>query len=115
MNNLEIKKAKAQNISKIIEYVPHSVVSRDIIRKTTGSIGIIAFDTGEELSRKTCPFDIFINIIEGSAEIEIEDKSILLVTGEALIIPAHASNNIIACERCKMLVTTIKSGYEQEL
>lgn len=115
MKNLEIKKAKAQNIAKIIEYVPNSVVSRDIIKKTTGSIGIVAFDKGEELSRKTCPFDIFIEVIEGKAEIMIEDKTVLLAIGEAVIIPAHASNNIIASERSKMLVTIIKSGYEQEL
>jgi len=115
MNTLEIKKAHSQNISKIIEYVPHSVVSREIIKKTTGSISIVAIDTGEELARKTSPFDIFIEIIEGKAEIVIEEESIPLLTGQAIIIPAHAPNSIIAGERCKMLVTIIKSGYEQEL
>jgi quercetin dioxygenase-like cupin family protein len=115
MNTPEIKKAQAQNITGIIEYVPKSVVSMDIIRKTTGSVSIIAFDSGEELHRKICPFDIFIEMIEGVAEIVIDDKSTLLKTGQAIIIPAHAPNSIIASERCKMLVTTIKSGYEQEL
>ncbi|MBI5217309.1 MAG: cupin domain-containing protein [Bacteroidia bacterium] len=111
----EIKKGQASNLGDIIEYVPHSVVNRDIIKKTTGSISVIAIDTGEEFARKTSPFDIFIEIIEGAAEIVIEDKSIHLETGQAIIIPAHAPNNITAGERCKMLVTIIKSGYEQEL
>ena len=115
MNTPEIKKATVQNIARIIEYVPKSVVIRDIIRKATGSISIIAFDAGEELHKKICPFDIFIEIIEGSAEVVIDDKSTLLKTGQAIIIPAHAANGIIACELCKMLVTTIKSGYEGDL
>ena len=114
MKTPEIKKAEMQNITQIIEYVPRSIVSRDIVKKTTGSIIIIAFDSGEELYRKICPFDIFIEIIEGAAEIVIDNKSNLLEKGQVIIIPAHAMNSIIANERCKMLVTTIKSGYEED-
>lgn len=115
MKSTEIKKARDQNISKIIEYVPHSVVSKNIIKRITGSISVVAIDTGEEIAKKISPFDIFIEIIEGSAEIVIDDKSLLLETGDAIIVPAHAPNSIIAGKQCKMLVTIIKSGYEQEL
>lgn len=61
---------------------------------------------------KISPFDTFIQIIEGKAEIIIDDKTTILKTGEAIIIPAHSKNTIIANERFKMLSTVIKSGYE---
>jgi len=97
---------------EIIEYVPNSVVSKTIIRKTTGNVTIVAIDTGETLAEKTSPFDTFIQIIEGAAEIIIDKTSNMLQAGEAIIIPAHTSNNVKANERFKMISTVIKSGYE---
>jgi quercetin dioxygenase-like cupin family protein len=108
----EIEKSTTHILIEIIEYVPNSVVSKTIIRKTTGNISIVAIDTGEALEEKISPFDTFIQIIEGNAEIVIDGKSNLLHTGQAIIIPAHTSNSVKANERFKMISTIIKSGYE---
>lgn len=51
-------------------------------------------------------------MIDGKAEIVLEGKSHFLATGEAMTIPAHKSNSIKANERFKMIMTLIKSGYE---
>lgn len=112
MENTEIEKSKSHILIEIIEYVPNSVVSKTIIRKTTGNISVVAIDTGEILAEKISPFDTFLQIIEGKAEIVIDEKSNLLQTGQAIIIPAHASNMVKANERFKMISTIIKSGYE---
>lgn len=112
MDGAEIEKSKSHILIEIIEYLPNSVVSKTIIRKTTGNISIVAIDTGEALTEKISPFDTFIQIIEGQAEVIINQKSNHLQTGEAIIIPAHTSNNVKANERFKMLSTIIKSGYE---
>ena len=61
---------------------------------------------------KTSPFDTFIQVIDGKAEIIIYAKSNMLNTGQAIIIPAHAQNTIKANARFKMISTVIKSGYE---
>jgi len=112
MKTGEIEKSKSHILIEIIEYVPNSVVSKTIIRKTTGNISIVAIDTGEALAEKISPFDTFIQIVEGEAEIIIDQKSNLLKTGQAIIIPAHASNSVKANERFKMISTVIKSGYD---
>ena len=72
----------------------------------------MSFDTGEGLSEKTSPFDTFVQIIEGKANIIINKVSSLLLTGQGIIIPAHASNQIMPNGRFKMISTVIKSGYE---
>jgi quercetin dioxygenase-like cupin family protein len=72
----------------------------------------VAIDTGEALAEKISPFDTFIQVIEGVAEIFINDKQNILQTGQAIIIPAHTSNMVRANERFKMISTVIKSGYE---
>ena len=97
---------------EIIEYEPHSVVSKTIINKTTGNVSVMSFDDGEELVEKVIPFDAFAQIIDGRAEIVIAGKSYLLNTGQSIIIPAHTSNIVKANERFKMILTVIKSGYE---
>ena len=110
--NTEIEKSKVHIIMEIIEYVPNAIVSKTIIKKTTGNITLMSFDSGEELAEKTSPFDTFAQIIEGSAQITINKKVHLLQLGEGIVIPAHASNCIKANQRFKMILTIIKSGYE---
>lgn len=111
-DNLELEKGKAHIIIEIIEYVPHAVVSRTIIKKTSGNITATSMSTGEELGEKTTPFDTYVQIIDGTAQLEIDNKTILLKLGEGLIIPAHAKHSFTAKEKFKMITTTIKSGYE---
>lgn len=112
MQTTEIEKSKTHILIEVIEYVPNSVVSKTIIRKTTGNISIVAIDIGEALAEKISPFDTYIQVIEGVAEVVIDEKSNILQTGQAIIIPAHASNIVKANERFKMISTVIKSGYE---
>jgi len=112
MELLEFDKAKAIIIVEIIEYVPDSVVIKTILKKSTGRINAISIDTGETLEEMTSPFDTFIQIIDGKAEIIIDGKSKLLDTGQSIIIPAHARHSYKANDRFKMISTVIKSGYE---
>lgn len=108
----EIQKGKAHIIVEIIEYVPNSVVIKTIIKKSTGNISIMSFDSGEGLTEKISPFDIFAQIIEGEAEIIIDKVSNHLKSGQGIIIPAHLSNLIKPNGRFKMIQTVIKSGYD---
>jgi len=112
MKNTEFIKSGAFNVADVIDYVPNSVVIKSIIKRITGNVSAVSFDSGELLCRKTSPFETFIQIIEGNAEIVIDDESNLLKTGQSIIIPAHTRNTIKANEKFKMISTLIKSGYE---
>jgi quercetin dioxygenase-like cupin family protein len=108
----EVEKARAHVIVEIIEYIPNSVVIKSIIKKTTGNISVVSFDTGEALTEKIIPFDTFVQIVDGQAEIVIDGISNLLAAGQSIIIPAHTSIIFRSNERFKMIETIIKSGYE---
>jgi len=112
LSNPELEKSKAHIIVEIIEYIAGSVVIKTIIKKSTGNISVMSFDTGEGLTEKTSPFDTFAQIIDGEAELVIDKVSHLLKSGEGIIIPAHLSNLIKPNGRFKMILTIIKSGYE---
>lgn len=112
MDKNEIEKAKGYITVEIIEYIPNSVVIKTILKKSTGNISVMSFDSGEGLTEKTSPFDTFAQIIDGKAEIVISGTSHVLLTGQSIVIPAHASNLVKPNGRFKMIMTIIKSGYE---
>ena len=111
-DNNEIEKAKAHIIVEIIEYIPNAVLSKTIIKRTTGNITASAFDAGEELPEKTSPFDNYVQIIDGTAELIMDKKKYQLNLGEGIIIPAHCTHCFNANQQFKMISTIIKSGYE---
>ena len=111
-DNTEIEKSKTHIVVEIIEYMANSVVIKTIIKKSTGNISIMSFDSGEGLTERTTPFDSFAQIVEGCAEIVIDKVSHLLESGQGIIIPAHSPNYIKPNGRFKMIMTVIKSGYE---
>jgi len=109
---VELEKSTPHIIVAIIEYIPNAVLTKTIIKKTTGNITVTSLDAGEELTEKTSPFDTFIQIIDGTAQVVINEKKYKLRLGEGIIIPAHAAHCFNATEQFKMISTTIKSGYE---
>jgi len=110
--NTGLEKGTSHIIVEIIEYVPNSVMMKTIIKKSTGTISVMSFDSGEGLTERTSPFDTYAQIIEGKADIVIDKISNILVSGQGIVIPAHSPNHINPNGRFKMILTIIKSGYE---
>lgn len=96
-------------VEDLIDYQDGSVVSREIIRKDTGTVTIFAFDKGEGLSEHTAPFDAMVQIIDGKAEITISGKKNVLEKGEMIIMPANEPHALTALEKYKMILTMIRS------
>ena len=98
----EIEKGKAHIIVELIEYEHNEVVSKSIMKKITGSINAMSFDTGEGLNEKTAPFDTYLQIIDGSAIIVVDGKATKLEIGQGILIPAHASSHVEPNGRFKL-------------
>jgi len=110
---LELEKEKVHIIVEIVEYIPNAVISRTIIKKLSGNVTAMSFSEGEELSEKTIPFDTYVQIIDGAADITVDKKSHHLKLGTGIIIPANALHCFNANQQFKMISTIIKSGYEE--
>lgn len=106
---MEDIKGKVLKTADLIEYQEGSVVSREIIRKNTGTVTIFAFDKGEGLSEHTTPFDAMVQIIDGKAEITISGNKNVLEAGEMIIMPADEPHALKALEKYKMVLTMIRS------
>ena len=48
----ETEKSKVHIVVEVIEYMPNAVVSKTIIKKSSGNVTITSFDEDEELAEK---------------------------------------------------------------
>ncbi|MDO8869504.1 MAG: cupin domain-containing protein [Methanobacteriaceae archaeon] len=96
-------------IDDLIDYQEGSVVSKEIVRKETGTVTIFAFDKGEGLSEHSAPFDAMVQIVDGTALITIGGEENTVKKGEMIIMPANVPHALHAVEKYKMILTMIKS------
>jgi quercetin dioxygenase-like cupin family protein len=92
----------------LVAYQPSAVVSREILKKKTGSVTAFAFDMNQGLSEHTAPFDALVQVLEGSAEISIAGTPHRVGPGELLLMPANLPHALRAVERFKMLLVMIR-------
>ncbi len=100
--------ARTTNVASLVDYQPGSVVSRELIRKSTGRVTIFAFDADEGLSEHTSPFEALVQILEGEAEITISGKPHRVSKGELIWMPAGQPHALKALKPFKMLLTMIR-------
>ena len=91
------------------DYQKGSIVSRKIIQKEAGSITFFAFDEGQELSTHSAPFDALVQVVDGEAEIRIDDRPHQVAAGQILMLPANHPHALKAGQRFKMLLVMVRS------
>jgi quercetin dioxygenase-like cupin family protein len=101
--------AQALNMADLAAYQDGSVVSRTIIDKKVGTVTLFAFDEGQGLSEHVAPYDAFVYILDGQAEITISGKKLNLGQGEMVIMPANEPHALKAVKRYKMLLVMIRA------
>lgn len=99
---------EAKKLATLVDYQDNAVVSSEIIKKDTGTVTLFAFDAGQGLSEHTAPFDAFVHVIDGEAEITISGKPFSVKQGETIIMPANEPHSVNAKSRFKMLLAMIK-------
>jgi quercetin dioxygenase-like cupin family protein len=104
-----LEPAAATKVADLVNYQDSSIVSREIIKKPTGSVTVFAFDEGQGLSEHTAPFDALVQVLEGEVEITISGKAHRVKSGETILMPAHQPHALKALQRYKMILTMIRS------
>lgn len=99
---------KTVNLADMVNYQDGSVVSREIIRKPTGTVTIFAFAAGQGLSEHSAPFDALVQVLDGRAEITIGGAPREVSAGEMIIMPANVPHALQAVAPFKMMLVMIK-------
>jgi quercetin dioxygenase-like cupin family protein len=91
-----------------VDYSPEGIVSKQVIARPVGNVTLFAFDKGQKLSTHSAPYDAMVQVIEGKAEIVINEQPFNLEAGDTIIMPAGIAHGVNATEKFKMVLTMIK-------
>jgi quercetin dioxygenase-like cupin family protein len=100
---------KISNMEELVAYQDGSIVSKEIVKKPTGTITLFAFDRDQGLSEHTAPFDALVALLDGEAEIIIAGEPHRLEKGEMIIMPGGKPHALKAVKRFKMMLVMIRS------
>lgn len=109
MKNEDFDEAFTFNLSNLINYKSNDVVVKNVIIRNTVVIEFLVFDFGKVQVYKKSLFFRFIYIVDGKAEVVIDNNSTFLQKGDSIIIPRSVESSIEANQPFKMLSTTIKN------
>ena len=105
----ESLKGRAIRTEALTAYQEGTVISRTLIDKKIGTVTVFAFDEGQGLSEHTVPYDAFIQILDGTAEVTIDGTPHRVGAGEMIIMPADLPHSLKAIESFKMLLVMIRA------
>ena len=100
--------ARPLNLLSLVDYQEGAVVSRTLIDKEAGTITLFAFDVGQRLSEHTSPYDAFVQVLDGEAEITVSGQPSRVGAGEMFIMPAGRPHALRALARFKMMLVMIR-------
>jgi quercetin dioxygenase-like cupin family protein len=95
-------------LASLVAYAPGAVVSRTLEKGKAGTLTVFAFDVGEELSEHTAPFNAWVQVLDGEAELTIGGAPVRAGAGEIVLMPAGVPHAVKAVVPFKMLLVLIK-------
>ena len=106
---LTVAGADPQVLKDMTDYQDGAVVSRTLLQNDSGTLTVFSFDAGQALSEHTVPFNAFIQVLDGQAEITIGDTPCQVKAGEIVLMPGGVPHKVRAVQRFKMLLTMFKT------
>ena len=100
---------RAVEMNGLVSYQSGSVVSRTLIDRKIGTITLFTFDAGQGLSEHTAPFDAFVQVFDGVADVTIDGTVQRVASGEFIIMPANIPHSLKAVEKFKMMLVMIRA------
>jgi quercetin dioxygenase-like cupin family protein len=99
----------ALTMSDLVSYQDGSVVSKTLIDKKIGTVTMFSFGSGQGLSEHTAPFDAFVQVVDGEAEVIINGEAQTVSAGQMIIMPANIPHELKAIKPFKMLLVMIRA------
>src|SRR3989339_195341 len=104
-----LKRMENMKLSDTINYQEGAIVSKEILKKKTGTVTMFAFDKGQGLSEHTAPFDALVVVVDGEAEVSVSGIAQNVLSGQIILMPANDPHALRAVRRFKMMLVMIKS------
>ena len=81
-----------------------------LARTAAGNITLFAFDTGEDLSEHTAPFDALVLTLSGSLTLTIGGRIVTTTPQSLVLMPANVPHAVHAAEASRMLLIMLRES-----
>ena len=89
------------------------IASRVLARTAAGNITLFAFDTGEELSEHTAPFDALVITLSGALVLTIGGRDMQATPQTVVLMPVNVPHAVRAAEPSRMLLIMLREREQQ--
>jgi len=108
MENTTIAASQALCLPELIDYVDGAIVSKEIIKKQSGTVTLFAFSAGQGLSEHSAPFEVLVQVLEGTGTLIIGGQEIEAGSGQTVLMPANVPHSVRADMKFKALLVMLK-------
>lgn len=108
MHSGRISPGVVLDLPNLVEYGEDATVSRILVKSHAGNVTLFAFDTGQELSEHTTPFDALVQVVDGTGLFVVAGEEYTVHDGEAILLPANVPHAVRATSRFKMILTMLR-------
>lgn len=110
-----IPPAEALQLHSLITDTPHGIASRILAKTGGGNVTLFAFDSGQELSEHTAPFDALVIVLDGHLALTIGGQVVDATAGTIVRMPAQVPHALEARAPTHMLLVMLRHDLAPEL
>lgn len=111
----KLPQAEAIRLADQLEYAPGQLASMTLVQRPELGVTLFAVDRGQHIRRHVTPGDALVQVLDGTAEIEIGEARHTVQAGEAIVMPAHIPHALYAEQASfKMLLVVVKAPAQQQ-
>ena len=92
----------------LVDYAKGEVVSLSLAQEPGCKMTVFAIDEGEGMSTHAAPGDAMAFVLEGTAQIVINDVPHEISAGQAIVMPKDAPHSVKGLTPFKMLLVVVK-------
>jgi quercetin dioxygenase-like cupin family protein len=97
-------------LDSLVTPTAQGIASRVLARTAAGNITLFAFDTGEELSEHTAPFDALALTLSGALVLTIGGVDVRTTPQTVVLMPANVPHAVRATETSRMLLIMLREA-----
>ena len=100
--------AEVLALDSLVTPTDKGIASRVLARTAGGNITLFAFDSGEELSEHTAPFDALVLTLDGTLTLTIGGKEVHATPQTVVLMPANVPHAVHAPGPARMLLIMLR-------
>lgn len=104
----KVNQREVLKMGDVLEYESDGISSLAMVQRESLTLTLMAFDAGQKIASHSSTGDALVQVLEGTASIDIDGSPYTIPAGSSIVMPANTPHAVEAKERFKMMLTVVK-------